>query len=189
MIKNAKLYFLKSCRWNVTSVNHSTFKLNGFIHCSPLLEQVYSSLCEKQVLERAQRRKGPGAQVFEEWLRELGLFSWEKRRLRVDLNALYNCLKGGCSKLRVGLCSLGQWYRMSGDSLKLHQWRYRLDIRKNFFSERVLRYWYRLPREVVMSPSLEVFKECVDIALKNIVQWAFWWWVVVELGDLRDLLH
>ena len=84
MIKNAKLYFLKSCRWNVTSVNHSTFKLNGFIHCSPLLEQVYSSLCEKQVLERAQRRKGPGAQVFEEWLRELGLFSWEKRRLRVS---------------------------------------------------------------------------------------------------------
>ena len=42
-----------------------------------------------------------------------------------------------------------------------------MDIRRNFFSKRAVLQWHRLPREVVQSPSLEVFQSCVDVALRT----------------------
>ena len=103
-------------------------------------------------------------------MEELGLFSMESKRLGGDLIALYNKLKGGSSKVGVSLFSHVASYRMRCSGPKLHQGRFRLNFRKNFSSEsgEVLN---RLPRELVESLSLKVFKKHLHVLLQDKVLW------------------
>ncbi|KFZ66694.1 hypothetical protein N338_04717, partial [Podiceps cristatus] len=55
------------------------------------------------------------------------------------------------------------------NGFKLKEGRFRSDIRKKFFTMRVVRHWHRLPREAVDAPSLEVFKARLDGALSSLV--------------------
>ncbi|KAJ7411768.1 hypothetical protein BTVI_48680 [Pitangus sulphuratus] len=114
------------------------------------------------VLDQVHRRsaemvKGLESKSHEEQLRELRLFSPEKRRLRGDLITLYNYLKGGCIQLGVDLFCQATSDEMRGHNFKIYNRTFRLDIRKNFIMKMVDKHCKGLPGEVVIPPSLEMF--------------------------------
>ena len=78
-------------------------------------------------------------------------------------------MKGAYRKAGEGLFARAWSDRTRGNIFKLKEGRFRLDIRKKFFTVRVVRHWPRLPREAVSAPSLAVFSARLDGALSNLV--------------------
>ena len=95
----------------------------------------------------------------------MGPFSLQKRRLQEDLQYLKVAYRRSEEGLLIRTCSK----RMRGNGFKMEEGRFRLDIRKKFFTVRMVRRWNRLPREVVNAPSLEAFKATLFGALSNLV--------------------
>ncbi|KFM07080.1 hypothetical protein AS27_06926, partial [Aptenodytes forsteri] len=129
---------------------------------------------DMDLLERVQKRatkmiRGMEHLSYEERLREMGLSCLEKRRLRGDLLAAYQYLKGAYKKDGSKLFRRTCCNRTRGNGFKLKGGRLRLDIRKTFFTLRVVRHWHRLPREVVDASSLETFQVRLDGALSNLI--------------------
>jgi len=99
----------------------------------------------------------------------LGFFSLQKRRLWGNLTAAFQFLKEAYQKAEEGLFTTACSDKTRGNGFKLKEGRFRLAVRKKFFTVRVVRHWNRLPRETVAAPTLEVFKARVDRALSNLV--------------------
>jgi len=102
-----------------------------------------------KVLECVQRRavklvKGLEGMSYEEQLRTLGLSSLEKRRLRDDLIALCSFLRRESGEEGADLFSLGSSGRTCGNGSKPCRGRLTVDIRKHFFTKRVVKHWNRL---------------------------------------------
>lgn len=112
--------------------------------------------------------KGLGGKMYEEEWRILGLFSLEETvgwllcRLQLPHDGKR---RGRCWSVRSGV-----WWWDVGNTLKLHQGNFILNIRKKLFTDRVVKHWKKLPREVVMASRLTVFKKHLDKALRYVVK-------------------
>ena len=97
-------------------------------------------------------------------MRELGLFSLEKRRLWGDLRVTFQYLKVGCKKEGDRFFSRVCCDRTRGNSFKINQGRFRLDIRK-----KIARCWNRLSQDMVDALSLNPFRVRLDRTLCNLM--------------------
>jgi len=105
---------------------------------------------------------------YVEKLRELGLFSLEKR-LQGHLIVAFQYFKEAYKKAEEGLFARACSDRSRGNGFKLKEGTFRLDIGKKFFTVRVVQHWHRLPREVVDASTTETFSIRLDRDLRNLI--------------------
>ena len=91
---------------------------------------------------------------YEVRLRELGLFSLEKRKHQGDFIVAFQHMKGAYRKAEESLLVPSLHVLIRGNGFKLEESRFKLDIRKKFFTVRMMKHWNRLPSEVVDVSSL-----------------------------------
>ena len=128
---------------------------------------------KKDLLERPQRRvmkmmRALEHLLYDERLRDLVLFSLEKRKLKGDLINAYKRLMGGRQVDWARLFSEVPSDRTSGSGHKLECMKFHLNMRKNIFTVRVMEHYNSLSREVVDFP-LETFKTCLEAFLCNLL--------------------
>ena len=99
---------------------------------------------------------------YEERLKVTGLTTLEKRRTRGDLIEVFKAVKGITKIDRSSLFTIANNSRTRGHRFKLVKTRSRLDLRKNFFSQRVVNDWNSLPEAVVEANSVNSFKNLYD---------------------------
>ena len=125
-----------------------------------------------EVLERVQRRavnliRGLQGTTYEDKLEELGLRSLEDRRTRIDLVQTFKILKG------IDDVDPTTWFRTVGNEvtratrstsyhLNLIGGRSNTEVRRNFFTNRVVSIWNALPDSVKESPNVNVFKNRLE---------------------------
>ncbi|KAJ7408177.1 hypothetical protein WISP_122309 [Willisornis vidua] len=112
-----------------------------------------------------------GTPSHEDKLSEMALFTLEKRKLQGDLIVFFQYMEGAYRVLGGGILTRECSDRTRGNSFKLKESRFRLDIKKKFFTLRVLRHWHMLPRELVdasAASALEVSKDRSDGTLSNL---------------------
>lgn len=126
-----------------------------------------------EALEKVQRRAtklipGIKKESYEERLRILNLFSLQKRRIRGDLIEVFKYLKGINKVNYARLLRPSSVSRTRGHKWKLFKGKFSTNIRKYFFSQRVISVWNRLPNHVVEAETLQVFKSRLDLVLDTI---------------------
>ena len=114
--------------------------------------------------------KGLEHLLRDEKLSNQGLYSLGKRRLRADLISVYKYIKGDerqMDETRFFLVDHSDKARSNG--LKLKHRKFHTNMWKNCFSVRVMEHWNRLTREVVVSPSMEIFNTCLGAYLCDLL--------------------
>ena len=124
---------------------------------------------DMELLKRVQRAtnviRGLEHLSYEERLRELGLFTLEKRK---DLFVAFQYLKGAYKQEGEQLLTRVDSDKTRENGLKLRQGTIRLDITRKFFTQTVVTHWNRLPKEVAAAPSLEAFEPRLGVALGSL---------------------
>ena len=151
--------FISFLRWMFETIAHSSLGICD--NCPP----------RPGAAQRATKMiSGMEHLCCEERLRELELFSLEKRRLQGDLIVVFQYLKGVFQKVGDKRFSRGCYNRAKSNGFKLKDDRFRLEIRKKLSTIRVVKQWRRLPREVSMPHLWGTFHVRLDRALSNLIE-------------------
>ena len=119
------------------------------------------------MIERVQHRatkliEGYQNFSYEERLRKTGLISLEKRRVRGDLIQAFKMIKGYDKIDSSKFFEISKEGKTRGHSMKLVKKRSNTDLRKHFFSQRVVNPWNHLPQDVIDADSINCLKNRLD---------------------------